>query len=104
MLILMDLTTITPFQFEQLVEISANEVLYVVQVDLYRKLRATEGMNVDMAYLYNNHVYLLDGKPHDELEVCTDNINLVEVYGESCDAWVFFNTHNVTKLRGDDDE
>ena len=100
----MDITTITPYRLQQLVDISANEVIYVVQEDLYKRLRAVDELNIDLAYLYANHIYLLDGEIHDEIEVCTDNIRMVEIYGDMCNAWVFYNEHNVTKLRGDNDE
>lgn len=96
MLVLYDLT-ISQFILDMIIEIAQDQVVYVISGELYNYLRYTIKINVDMAYLKDNHIYLPTGEINDSIPVLGEDILVhVETEGINCDSG-FLENHELAE-------
>lgn len=96
MLILFEIEELNSIYLEYIKQQSMDNKIYVVSKQLYLYFRYTLKINVDMASLKDNHIYICSGDIHDSLLVyCSDLEKSLLKYGTNCDTYSFREIHDV---------
>ena len=96
MLLLFELEELNSIYLDYIKQISQECKIYVVSKQLYLYFRYTLKINVDMASLKDNHIYICSGSICDTLQVYCQNLDrYLNTYGLNCSAYAFREIHKV---------